>query len=174
MTDAHAHLWSRLSRRSTIQGTDVSAIHLHLGKSIPWFYGTGVMIGVPFLSMVQPTELKLWFALLWSLWSILYLWLSQRELEAHARKFGSLSEEEVNDQTGDPWKVWIGVLLAIVIWGFGIVGHWSWPSYGPIEGIVLLCSAAIGFIEKYLTNAWILRYQAAVAGQKRYEEETRS
>lgn len=175
MADAHAALWAKLSRHGPQQPMDLSAasIHWHLGKSIPWFYGTGVAIGVPFLSLVPQTLVKLWMALFWAIWSIVYLWLSQRELESHARKFGSLTEQEVNSQVGDPWKVWIGCIIAVVIWIVGGVGRWNWPDYWLVEWTVIASAIITGFIEMNLTNAWVLRYQAAVAGQKRYEEERR-
>jgi hypothetical protein len=173
MPSRHDALWAKLSRHSS-RPSDLLAhsIHWHLGKSIPWFYATGVALGVPFMSLISPLVLKLTLALMWAMWSTIYLWLAQRELAAHATLFGSLSESEVNRQTGDPWKIAIGVIIALVIWGFGVVGHWTWPSYGPVEWVVIVSSIITALVEKFLTNAWILRNQAAVAGQKRFERET--
>jgi hypothetical protein len=169
--DPHSHILSRIRGQQSPTGTSVHAFHWHVGKAIPWFYGTGVALGVPFLSTVPLFSLKLIFAFVWAFWSVLYLWLSQRELQAHARLYGSLSVEEVNTQVGDPWKIVIGIVVAFFIWIVGFVGHWSWPSYGLVEWAVLACSALTAFVESHLTNRWVLSYQRAVASQERFQIE---
>jgi hypothetical protein len=146
-------------------------VHWHLGKIAPWFYATCVFLGVLFMGRFVPDTLgKMFFAMIWFAATPLYLYFAMREIIAHIRLYGFLDIDEVSRQTRDPFILWIGDGLAVVVWGFGIVGNWTWPTFTWVEWLVIAVTVLVGAIEMLTIIPLLLAYQAAVAAQKRFEE----
>lgn len=143
----------------------------HLGQWDAQLYGALVGLGVPAMGFfIEDHIAKLIVAAALFGLTPFYWFLELAEIRAQIHMHGLLSAEETSHQRQTMYWPVYGIILAVVIWGFGIVGKWSGPSYGIAEWVILAHTAIVSWSVIHIMFPLIDNYLQATSGQRRFEE----
>lgn len=143
----------------------------HLGQWDAQVYGALVGLGVPAMGFfIEDHTAKLIIvAALFGL-TPFYWFLELAEIRVQIQLHGLLSAEETSHQRQTMMFPIYGIILALVIWGFGIVGGWRGPSYEAAEWAILIHTAIVSWSVIHIMFPLIDNYLQATSGQRRFEE----